>query len=223
MELRVRQQADAPLDSVSRFNPLPVAVQDTLHRTAFNGTPFLADLLWRSTQEGRLFVAADGAIGNTVTGQTSFVATTPTFLLRVPAGVVAVPLFLNLDATGTVAGGPISVGIEADLVDRYASGGTSEKILNLNRMVNRASACTVYTNPTAATGYGIQLAGMVHDQTIASASSAPFWRPVAPHPLMGPAALNIFTWAATTGPTWLWSLGWAEWTLAEFMNTGETL
>ena len=210
-ELRVRRNEGDSLDVVSVVNPFPVTVEDLAFRQTFLGAPTMADLLWRISAAGQIFVASDADQNDTVLGQTSFVNTTPTFLLSVPAGAIAIPLFVNLDTTGTVAGGAIDVIIEASfLTNAYASGGTSEKIQG-TRKGWHAPRCALWSGPTATAGYGVRLYATTMDQTIATTAAPPgFWKPEVPYILEGPASLNIFTYAATTGPTWFWSVGWAE-------------
>src|SRR5690349_4912055 len=117
------------------------------------------DPIWRLALDGRLFVAGDADENDMVTGQTSFAATTPTFLLQVPSGTTCLPLSVDLSQSGTVAGGDITVVIEVDDIDRYSSGGTAETIFSPTKTsgptsapVARTPACVLYSNPTAAAG-----------------------------------------------------------------------
>ena len=171
----------------------------------------VTDLLWAMGNEGRLFISSDADQNDAVTGQTSFANTTPTFLHDVPQGVVAIPVFLNLSQSGTVAGGAIDVLIEYDNKKRYASGGTSEKILGLRGSAVCKSA--LYTGATATASYGINIFRATIGQDVSPAEGAvqgPFWRPEAPYFMEGPASLCIYTYAGTSGPTWLWSYGFIE-------------
>lgn len=177
---------------------------------ALNGP---ADMIWRLAAEGRIFIASDADENDLVVGQTSFAATTPTFLLQVPAGVICVPLFVNLGQTSTVAGGPVDVIVEIDDADRYASGGTAEGAFSPNKLTPRTPGCVLYTNPTAAAGFGARLWAATVGQDVSPAEGAvpgPYWKPEVPYFLTGPASVLIFTYAATTGPSWFWSIGWAE-------------
>ena len=172
------------------------------------------DPLWRLAASGRLFVSSDADENDLVTGQTSFAATTPTFLLQVPSGTTCVPMFVNLSQTGSVAGGAIDVIVEIDDADRYSSGGTAELALCTNKALARTAACALYSNPTAAAGFGTRLLAATIGQDVSPAEGAvpgPFWKPEMPYTLVGPASLLVFTYAGTTGPTWFWSVGWAEW------------
>lgn len=173
------------------------------------------DLIWRLAKEGRIWIASDADENDLVTGQTSFAATTPTFLLSIPTGTVCVPLEVNLSQTGGVAGGAVDVIVYVDNTDRYASGGTAE--LAFNPAVNqiaRTAACTLRSGATAAAGVGARLWGATIGQDVSPAEGAvpnAGWRPSFPMLLHGPASLLVFTYAATTGPTFFWNISWAEW------------
>lgn len=196
---------------VNDGHPFPTI--DLTPQPRFGGSPYAGDLIWRFAQQGRLFVASDADQNDMVTGQTSFANTTPTFLLRVPANIVAVPLFLNLSQSGTVAGDFITIAIEMDDVDRYASSGTEETVFNPRKSATVVPRSKVYSSPTASAGYGVRIWGGTIGQDVSPAEGAvqgPFWRPEMPYFLEGPASLLVYTYAGTTGPTWLWSLGWAE-------------
>jgi len=184
-------------------------------------TAMSTDLIWRLAAEGRIFVASDADENDLVTGQTSFAATTPTFLLQVPAGTICVPLGLTLAQTGSVAGGAIVVIVYVDNTDRYSSGGTSELVFNPNGLSAgsaaspsaRTNLCTFYSNPTAIAGVGARLWAATIGQDVSPAEGGapgPSWAPPAPLFLTGPASLLVFTYAGTTGPTWFWSATWAE-------------
>lgn len=161
------------------------------------------------------FVASDADQNDTVTGQTSFVATTPTFLLDVPLGRTAIPLFVNMNQTGAVAGGTIHALFEVDNADRYASGGTEETAFPDPSDGRVTNLCKLYSGATANAGYGARIDGiqMAPDTTPAVTESpkpGPVWRAEKLYRLVGPAAFLVFTWAGTTGPSWYWSIGWAE-------------
>lgn len=183
-----------------------------------DGSAFHADYLHALAREGRIFVARDGDEDDTVTGQTSFAATTPTFLLDVPNGTVAIPLWVRLVQVGSVAGGAISVHISADNLSRYSSGGTSETISS-TRTDTGTALSTLYSGATAAAATArniiVDHAVIAPDVAPASADAQKFdylWTPHSSAPLyvVGLGAFLVFTYAASTGPTWRWSVGWAE-------------
>ena len=196
---------------VDEANGLPVRLPGSL-------SVLSRDYLWKAVAEGRVFISADADQNDVVTGQTSFANTTPTFLLDVPAGTVAVPLFANISQAGTVAGDVVSVVIEMDKVKRHASGGTAEKIANARTTPAVNAKCVLYSTATAAAGYGINLWAAQIGQDVSPAEGAvqgPFWRPEIPYQLVGPATLLIYAYAGTTGPTIWWSIGWMEMSIDE--------
>lgn len=212
--LLVKQNRGEERDEVHNENPLPVQIPAEFQTPAFHKVPYAADYIWRLSAEGRVWLASASASNTTVTGQTSFANTTPTFLLRVPAGTVCLPLFVNLAQTGSVAGGAVDVLIEVDDADRYVSGGTAATLFTPSRTNARAPGCSLYTTATASAGYGNRVWGATIGQDVSPAEGAvpgPYWRPEVPYFLEGPASLLVFTYAGTTGPTWYYSVGWAEW------------
>ena len=185
-----------------------------------SGAAFSADYLHQLAQEGRIFFASDADQNDQLTGQTSFADTTPTLLLNVPSGYCAVPLYLRLMQAGTVAGDFIDVILEIDNIAAYASGGTAETILSSRTDQPVAPSCGLYSGATATAGYGVAVAHyrMAEDVDPASADAQQFglvWQPAVPMYLVGPASFKVFTFAGTTGPTWRWSIAWAEVPVAE--------
>lgn len=182
-----------------------------LLQTANLGSDFLTYL----AADGRIFYASDADQNDLVTGQTSFANTTPTFVLEVPTGTTAIPLMVRLSQTGTVAGGAIDVIMELDNAARYSSGGTTETVLAAKTGGNtQSNNCTLYSGATAAAGYGVRIFGATIGQDVSPAEGAPneiLWTPVAGLDfLVGPAAFLVYTYAGTTGPTWFWTVKWAE-------------
>lgn len=173
--------------------------------------------------EGQTFYASDADQNDVVTAVTSFAATTPTFLLQVPSGTTVIPLGVRLAQTGTVAGAAIDIIMEIDNADRYSAGGTSETILPARTLgpsgssgssAASSSACTLYSNPTAAAGYGVRIDGITIGQDVSSAEGAInsyIWTPSGGYDfIVGPGAWLIYTYAGTTAPTWFWTIKWGE-------------
>ena len=186
----------------------------TLRTTLLRG----GDLASQLAIEGLAFRASDADQNDLVTGQTSFVATTPTFLLDIPEGTTVIPLGINLNQTGTVAGGAIDIIVEFDNADRYASGGTAETILSSRTTgpsgTTNTSLCTLYSNPTAEAGYGIRVDAVTVGMDVSSAEGVVneyIWTPSGGYDfLVGPASLLVYTYAGTTGPTWFWTIKYGE-------------
>ena len=182
-----------------------------ISQLAMNG----GDLGLLLASQGRIYTASDADQNDLVTGQTSFAATTPTFMIDVPSGTTIVPLLVSLGQTGTVAGGAVSVIIELDNADRYNTGGTAETVFN-NKTAGGVftNNSTLYSGATAESGYGVRVFGVTVGADVEPAegiSNEVLWTPTStPEFLVGPAAFLVYTYAATTGPTWFWTIKWAE-------------
>ena len=186
------------------------------------GIGFTADISWRLAKEGRIFAAADADQNDAVTGQTSFANTTPTFMLSNPATavggspVVCIPFYYQLNQMGSVAGGDIAVDTEIVFPDAYASSGTSEKVRKLRiamQGLQPANKCLLRSTPTATAGYGLSLghATLAPDVSPAEGMINVYeWRAPVGLMLDPGSSLNVFTYAASTGPTWGWTFVWAE-------------
>lgn len=177
--------------------------------------------------EGRVFYASDADQNDLVTGQTSFAATTPTFLLQNPAtsGRYLVPLQVMLSQSGTVAGGAVDVIVEIDNADRYSSGGTQETpfCARTDSPLGAVAAdgtgsnkCILYSGATASAGFGARI-----DATTLAPDSSPastealvqryIWTPQVGCDILAPgSSFLVYTYAGTTGPTWFWTVKWAE-------------
>ena len=192
-----------------------------------DGVGFSADYLHALAREGRIFGAGDSTLVATITGRTSMATTSPDLLLKVPDGTVALPLYLQLTQTGTVAGGEITIHIEYDNADRYTSGGVEETTLSTRTDAPLAKACTLYSSSTAivatdAYGMGLWHGEFIQDIDPAVADDFSWhnweWRPPVPVYLVGPAAFLVYTFAATTGASYFWNFFWAEIPESEFTS-----
>jgi hypothetical protein len=183
------------------------------------------DYLNELAARGRFFYASDADQNDLVTGQTSFAATTPTFLVRCAAdsGQIIIPAYVSLHQSGVVAGGAIDVIMEIDNADRFASGGTEETVL-CSRTDGGGelggtlpTGVTVTSNPTAGAGYGVRTMGLTLGQDVSPAEGIPaeiVWTPPRTLDYLKATATIggswlIYTYAGTTGPTWFWTLGFA--------------
>lgn len=147
----------------------------------------------------------------TVTGQTGWVATTPTFMLRKTSSQTTKRLVLSnftLEQTGTVAGGAINVILALDTTDRYSAGGTAV-VPQLTTAQSVASSTTPeFTfryNPTAtAAGSSDTIPRYVNCGTFpaVTGSTLPTIDCQDEFVIQGPGSILVYTWAATTGPTW---------------------
>ena len=183
----------------------------------------LTDPLSAHAMRGRVFYASDADQDDMVTGQTGFVNTTPTFALVNPVGsrVLVIPLMVSLVQAGTVAGGDIDILFEYDNVPTRFTSGTAETIKSTRTgaQFQTTSKATLYSTVTAAAGYGVSVYRQRLGPDISAAEAAVqevFWAPTGALDAMDPGSgLFVFTYASTTGPTWLWSFKWAEIPLTE--------
>lgn len=176
------------------------------------------DVSWTIAMQGRLFLAGDADQNDRVTGQTSFANTTPTFLLNNPStsGVICIPAFFHIGQTGTVAGGDINIEVEVRSPTAYASSGTAEKAISgaLGLSDAPTEACVLYTGATASSGYGIAAhGGLTLAADVSPAEGVINLVEIIPAVgtwLYPNSSLQIYTYAASTGPTWRWFAGWYE-------------
>lgn len=179
--------------------------------------PLSADISWRLALEGRIYVAADADQNDRVTGQTSFAVTTPTFTLHNPAssGVLVLPFFYQLAQTGTVAGGDIGVDTEIIAPSSFTSG-TLERTRRLRIGYDNGvsgNKALLYSTVTAASSYGIAVGHATLGPDISPAEGVINiyeWQAPVGCILDPDSSMNVFTYAATTGPTWGWHFVWAE-------------
>ena len=201
--------------AVSDLHPFPV-IPTGVPSFFKDKIPLSADISWRLALEGRIFAAADADQNDRITGQTTFAVTTPTFTLLNPAGsdVLVLPFFYQLAQTGSVAGGDISIDTEIVAPSSFSSG-TLEKTRNLRmgmaaRPTNRG---LLYSTVTAASGYGIAVghATLAPDVSPAEGVINIYeWQAPVGCILDPNTSLNVFTVAASTGPTFGWHFVWAE-------------
>ena len=184
--------------------------------------PISADVAWVLALEGRVYVGADGDQNDRVTGQTSFVNTTPSFMLRNPIlatspdapQVLVLPYYYQLAQTGSVAGADIGVDTEIVSPDAFSSG-TAEQVKPLR--IGMASAPKnrglLFSTVTAVAGYGSALGHVTLGPDISPAEGVINiyeWQAPVGCILDTNTSLNVFTYASTTGPTWGWHYVWAE-------------
>lgn len=211
-QLWVPESDDSGVRPVSDLEPLPVR---NVPAASFLGAGYSADLMWKLAKEGRIFTYGDADTDDMVTGiaTASFTTATPTFLLDVPQGVTAIPLFLNMQQGGTVGGGTVFLFITVDEQGRYLSGGTVEKAYSPLGTQPQSRLISLPTVSTDAISFGQRVWGTQIGQDVAPAEGAVQagdWRPPYPLLLRGPASLLIYSHAATTAPSWVWSIGIAE-------------
>jgi hypothetical protein len=153
-----------------------------------------------SSLRGARFAITHQTPGTLVTCQTSFVATTPSFMLRVDSFSVRVimrSLSVHLDNT---PGGNVYVCVGIDTTDRYSSGGTAWTAQNMNEESATSPVFKFYDTPTlSAAGAGTRyIATAIMPAVPCSSLSMDFKDGL----LLGfsAASLMVYVWAATTAP-----------------------
>lgn len=151
---------------------------------------------------GRRFSVAHQTPGTTVTGQTSFVATTPTFLLNQANAAHRLVLSnFALGQIGTAAGGTIHVALAIDSADRYSSGGTAITP-QATAMPSAASAgFTFRFNPTASSPSAVRY---LYEWTQPAFIGSVFNPDLLDGVLIGfTGSILVYTWASSVAPTWI--------------------
>lgn len=178
-------------------------------QTGLNVTSLLSNSLlagldtgYVAANAGRRFFYTHQTPGTLVTGQTSFVATTPTFLLSNTSASRIIVRSISLSQGGTVAGGPISVVVQLNTTDEFSAGGTTVTAANPNEgsALSPAAGITFRTNPTATGAAGRVILQAVVPASLGTSTEADFEDSV----ILGAtsSSLSVFSWAATTAPTW---------------------
>jgi len=178
------------------------------------------DLYDQLVSDGRVFIGSNVARETAAamgTASATFDDTDPALLLDVPTGTTAIPLEIIMNQAGTVAGGNTMVLITLSDKLRYTSGGVAIPRQNMRFDEPRTSNCPFYEGTTdivaIANTDDITLWGnmLVHDVDGLYGSNVD-WSArkfLAPR-LVGPASMVIYAYAASTQPSYLFSIKWAE-------------
>ena len=164
--------------------------------------------------EGKVFHVNNPTIGTGVTGQTSYAATLSTLTFRnTSSNKIMVPLYAKLSQTGSVAGGIITIHVSTLEVGQFTSG-TALTVYNANQQVTSSPSVLAYhtaTLPTFTTGNQRLVHTETIFQTVTAANRTPVVFPAPGFAQVRPGGqLDIYTLAATTGPTWMFNIAWAE-------------
>lgn len=165
-----------------------------------------------ATRSGRRFMVTHQTQTTFVTGQTSYVVTTPTFLIYQAAATRCCTLSsMTLCQVSTVAGAIIHIAIGVCSANKYSSGGTAVTPMNAlvdpnDTKYSGDAGFTFRYNPTgAADGSDPDQVRLLYHFTLAPNSSAPipFSFDTEDSVMIGrTGSILIYTWAGTTGPTW---------------------
>lgn len=157
---------------------------------------------YASAVGGRRFAVAHQTPGTTIAGQTSFAATTPTFLIHQTGASHRVVLSnFALCQAGAPAIDLIHIAVAIDSSDRYSIGGTSIAPQATAMPSPFSPGFTVRYNPTASAPGSVRY---LYEWT------QPVWLGSVFNPdlqdgvLIGyTGSILIYTWAATVAPTWV--------------------
>ena len=214
MSLDIQVQQSTPNNVVDGLSSNLASVYARANR---RGELVVPEHVFQMVSEGRAFCAANPTVGTAVAaGGLSFSATAPAFSVDVPAGTVLIPLAISLAQAGTVAGGPITVAMVIDQAIRYSSSGAAITSKPMRSDAPVAQNCTWYSNATVAAAvtpitFWSALINQSVTTTANSTQSVYLTRYNSALPvLVGPASLIIYTYAATTQPSWLFNFTWAE-------------
>lgn len=172
---------------------------------------FDRDLAYNSARSGRRFTVSHQTIGTTVLAQTSFAATTPTFLIYHTAGLQKLILSsFSLSQVSPVAGGPINVLVATDRVSRFSAGGTAVTPLPSfnsadtgdSAAADRTPDFTFLYNPTTSVAQTKTRYAYKFVVTQNVTSPVPFSVDFEDGLIVGKVgSISVYVWAATTAPT----------------------
>lgn len=151
---------------------------------------------------GRRYAVTHQTPGTTVTGQTSFVATTPTFLISQANSNGRRVILSNfaLCQDGTPAGGAINILVAIDPADRYSSGGTAITPQATMADSDFSPGFSFRFNPTASAPSTVRY--LYHWKQPVYAGSV-FNPDLHDGLAIGQTgSILIYTWASSTAPTW---------------------
>jgi len=168
--------------------------------------------------EGRVFNTSHASPDTKMTAAVNYDATHPSVCIVVPAGVVMIPVSLNLSCED-MAGTDNHVTIITDAGDLYSSGGTAcAAVTNLRTDSPYSSALTkVYASDSAitATDPGAGETNLfTYFNAFADATTSPpvnvNWAPAAPPVLVGPASFLVYVYGASTAAEYGFAFQWVE-------------
>lgn len=158
-------------------------------------------------RNGLLFSVTHQTPGTGITGQTSYVATTPTFLLYQSASTRTINgLSLWLSQMGTVAGGTITIAIGIASTSLYSSGGTALTPNSRDAAQSKTPSASFRYNPTA-TGAPTFIWSASAPATLGTITTFDFEDGIS---IGTTGSIAVYTFAATTGPTWALGVEWWE-------------
>lgn len=155
---------------------------------------------------GRRFSVAHPTAGTSITGQTSFGATTPTFLIYQTNAARRVVLSnFALCQVGPAAGDLLHIAVVIDPNNRYANDASGVEIIPRSTISDSplTAGFAFRYNPNATTA-GAGAPRLLYEWTqpilLGSVFNPDFQDGVV---LSSTGSILVYTWAATTAPTWI--------------------
>lgn len=155
-----------------------------------------------SSFRGHRYTVTHQTPSTDVTGQTSFAATTPTFLFYQSGADTSLALnSMQLSQSGTVAGADVFISLAIDTASRYSSGGTAVVPQVMHTAESTAANTTFTFNPTAsAAGAGTRYIGTWAANADTGVMTSLDFRDGVIIGTTG--SILVYTWAGTTAPSW---------------------
>lgn len=163
-----------------------------------------------SSVSNRRFLISHQTPTTTITAQTGWVATTPTFIFYKTSSQTTKRLvvsLMGLEQTGVVAGGPINIIGAIDPTNRYSAGGTAvtPQITTTQQVASGSTPefSFRYNATASAAGTGDDIPryfniGTFPAETGSTLPTVDFQDEII---LNGPSSFLVYIWAATTAPT----------------------
>jgi len=157
---------------------------------------------YASAVGGRRFAVAHQTPGTQITGQTSFVATTPTFLIYQSAAAHRLVLSnFALCQDGTPAGGTIHIAVAIDSASRFSTGGTA---ITPQATAMPSALSAGFTFKYNATATSPSAARILYEWTQPVWGGSVFNPDLHDGVLIGfTGSILVYTWASTVAPTWV--------------------
>jgi hypothetical protein len=158
---------------------------------------------------GRRFYTSNQTPGTLTTGQTSFVNTTPTLMLRLnTANVRAVIRSLDICLANT-PGGLVYVLVALDTIDRYSAAGTAIAQQNTNEDSSNSANSLFYENPIANAPGTVRYFGPWIIPPVPGSMLPLYFEDGI---ILGPtdSTLLVYVWAPTTAPQFTYALDHEE-------------
>lgn len=179
------------------------------------------DINYATGRGGARWFVTNPTVNTSVLGQTSFSSTTPFLILdtadavttpgSVSPGTRIIPSTLTLTQTGTVAGGAINVLFAVDSKNRFSAVGNAGSSLPKQTAMELAgtSGVTPYVIPTA-NAASANIRYFQHCQIAAALGTTTVINIGDGYSAGKASSFLVFVWAATTGPSLLYTMEWIE-------------